>query len=409
MNVNKRSYLVSFCAALNVRVFSRCGLKTVGPSGGSGSGTSKWTCARTATCPSSAASCSRMTTCTLPTPTTTGPTRAWPRPRCPPRTSLFSTPWVPSHLSPCSRRPTPSPPWPWHPAWAPPPCRACPPRVSTTSVTWTGSVRPVSTRPCRPRLVRMGLRGHRTAFTGTLATPAWPHSDSNPNSTRRLDTAGCRAPEPAWTPVSTTADGPDAWPGVHAPKYARVIHVHGVRAFETTCGWKEIDRKATLLDWLQTFFRKKEKWIMRVLCVYRWTCTAIEMSRVFVSFLKRWRRVTLLHCTYITVNIYWPILKKRWWDFFSVLCLLAFEDRRQRRCCARIQIKKKQKQENSSLRVHIPCCFCVYACSHRALTPSSDNTGMFLSFCLKPRYRHVLTWVQRVLYVNVRLCRISLV
>lgn len=191
---------------------SRCGSKTAGLSGGSGSGTSRWTFARTATCPSSAVSCSLTMTCTRLIPTTTGPTRASLRHRCPPRTSPSSTPWVPSPRSPCSRPPTPSPPWPWPPGWATPRCPACPRQVLTTSATWMGSGHPASTQLCHHRLVLTGLPAHRTAFTGTLATPAWPLSDLNPNSIQHLDTAACRARAPAWTPVNTTADGPKGGP-----------------------------------------------------------------------------------------------------------------------------------------------------------------------------------------------------
>lgn len=202
------------CPELNVCVSYRCGSKTAGPSGGSGSGTSRWTCAKTATCRSSAGSCSPTMICTQLTPTTTGPTRVSPRHRCPPRTSLSSTPWAPSRRSLCSQRLTPSPPWPWPPGWATPQCRACPPRVSTTSVTWTESARPVSIRLCHRRRVHTGLPALRTVFTGTLATPAWPPSDSNPNSTQLSDTAASRVPAPVWMPVSTTADGPNAGPWI---------------------------------------------------------------------------------------------------------------------------------------------------------------------------------------------------
>lgn len=68
----------------------RSGSRTGEPSGGSASVTSSWTCARAATCRSSAAWCSPTRTCTPLATTTTGLPRAWRQRRSPPRASPSS-------------------------------------------------------------------------------------------------------------------------------------------------------------------------------------------------------------------------------------------------------------------------------------------------------------------------------
>ena len=151
-----------------------------------------------------------MKTCTRPTPTTTGRTKALVQRHCPPRTSPFSTPWVRLPPSLCSPPQTPSHPWVWRPAWDTQLCQACPPRASTISATLTASGALPSIRRWRRLPVPTARPPRPTVSTGTRATPVWPPWDLSPNSTRRLDIVDCKVPGLASMRVSITVDNLNA-------------------------------------------------------------------------------------------------------------------------------------------------------------------------------------------------------
>lgn len=211
---------------------SRFGSKTDEPSGGNGRETSKQSCVRTASVRSSMDSCSRTTTCIPATRTTTGPPRASRPPPYPPKASPSSTPWTSTLYPrrPCSRRPTPSPPWP--PAWCHPLWPACRDPAWTASITWTTSVTLPSTLGCLRRRAPTRRRPLPTC-TETLVTPAWPAWDWKPSSTRVLDTPGFRIQPPIWALASTRWTGRSNC-SLHCKKSPPSWHVRGQSIFNPT-------------------------------------------------------------------------------------------------------------------------------------------------------------------------------
>lgn len=154
------------------------------------------------------------------------------------------------------------------------------------------------------------------------------------------------------------------------------------------------------------------------------------MSRFFgFFFFKWWRRVTWLHCTYLNVNIYRSNMWNRRWDFFSFLCLLTFEDwldqsedlhqnnnnnNNNKKKIEHVTNQWENRRKSGLYCTYFILLLCAFYLPHMqgdSTTPPVWNAFHFVCSNRKKREREwerdpaCLTWVQRVLYNNVRLCR----
>lgn len=163
---------------------------------------------------------------------------------------------------------------------------------------------------------------------------------------------------------------------------------------------------------------------MRVLCVYQWTCTAGEMSSFLFGFLKMMKTCSIAALYIYNVNIYRPNIWKTMGFFFFCACLKTWLGgggwgggfstktrickQKKKKCRVYHESRLNKKRSNLHCTYFIPllCAFLftVHAGCHR---PASRSVTLlcFLHFVWNPA---CLTWVQRVLYDNVRLCRSSL-
>lgn len=185
------------CGPTSQRPESGFGSRTAELNGEREKGTSKQSCAKTASGLNSMGSCNHMMTCTQGIPTTIGQPRASPPLLSPPRAFLSSTLWM-SILYPhkvCFPHPTPSPPWACPLAWCPLQSRGCQAPASTAWITWTTWATLLWILPCQRQLALMPLQ-HPPMSTGTHVTPAWQALDSKLSSTLVLDMPVFRTLDP---------------------------------------------------------------------------------------------------------------------------------------------------------------------------------------------------------------------
>lgn len=167
----------------------------------------------------------------------------------------------------------------------------------------------------------------------------------------------------------------------------------------------------------------------------------LNVQVFWIFFFLRWRRVTLLHCTYINVNIYRPNIWNRRWDFFFFFFCACLKTvwgggregggggvstktricKKNKLCWAYHESRlNDKKRRNIAHIVHILYCFCVLSIYSLCRAQSARLTQWRLPFsdfyfemfffffhfvCWNLENHACLTWVQRVLYDNVRLCR----